>query len=459
MRKKITAALLSGLCILTVLLTGCSQTASVQNTQQNTPHVRIDISNLDEAYDAILNDSTVQFIGYHVVDEAFLSWFLNQYGKESLELIAAYATDTDASIWYQVTGKTIHVLWLDYCSDLGFQNVSTERVYPMECAKTDEVVLDFSGDLTMADDVATTAYLLSKEDGLADCFSEDLLAEMKQADVMVVNNEFAYTTRGEAIPGKAYTFRGTPARVQELSKIGADLVGLANNHVYDYGEIGLLDTIDTVEKSGLPYVGAGRNLQDACKPVYFVANGRKIAVVSATQIERSYTYTRQATETSAGVLKTLDSKLFCRVIGQAKRNADHVIVFVHWGTEGDASFSRDQEQLARDFVDAGADAIVGGHTHCLQGMEYIEGVPVFYSLGNYMFSITGSMPADYDTGLAQLRIGKDGKISAGFIPCHFSAGVTSMVTDAEKKQEIFQYLESLSRGIRIDEEGEILQAP
>ena len=70
-----------------------------------------------------------------------------------------------------------------------------------------------------------------------------------------------------------------------------------------------MDTIDTVEKAQIPYVGAGRNLQEAMKPVYFIANGRKIAIVSATQIERSLNYTREATEERAGVLKTLNPEI------------------------------------------------------------------------------------------------------------------------------------------------------
>lgn len=66
----------------------------------------------------------------------------------------------------------------------------------------------------------------------------------------------------------------------------------------------LIDTIDTLEEAGIPYVGAGKDLKDAMRPVYFVANGKKIAIVSATQIERSLNYTKEATETTPGVLKT-----------------------------------------------------------------------------------------------------------------------------------------------------------
>ena len=84
-------------------------------------------------------------------------------------------------------------------------------------------------------------------DGIYDCFSEDLLDIMNGVDVMLVNNEFTYSTRGTALRGKAYTFRADPSRVTLLEVFGTDIVNLANNHVYDYGEDALLDTIATLD--------------------------------------------------------------------------------------------------------------------------------------------------------------------------------------------------------------------
>ena len=84
----------------------------------------------------------------------------------------------------------------------------------------------------------------------------------------------------------------------------------------------------------IPYLGAGENREEASRILYFVANGRKIAFVSATEIERSKKYTREATETQSGVLKTLDVNKFLPVIEQAKQISDYVVAVVHWGTEG-----------------------------------------------------------------------------------------------------------------------------
>jgi poly-gamma-glutamate synthesis protein (capsule biosynthesis protein) len=203
-------------------------------------------------------------------------------------------------------------------------------------------------------------------------------------------------------------------------------------------------------------VGAGDNLQEAEEPVYFIANGRKIAIVAATQIERSTNYTKEATDSSAGVLKTLNPQKYIQVIEKAKANADYVICYVHWGTEGKSTYEADQTALAEAFIAAGADAIVGGHTHCLQGVDVLDGVPIFYSLGNFYFSQEVEMPADYNTGVAQLVIQSDGTLEARFLPCSFSEGVLSLLDAGQQYQDILNQLTAISDGDTFDEEGYII---
>ena len=115
-----------------------------------------------------------------------------------------------------------------------------------------------------------------------------------------------------SVYGKAYTFRADPQKAELLEIFGTDTVTLANNHVYDYGKRGFLSTLDVLDQEGIPYSGAGRNLKDASKIIYYVMNGRKVAFVSATQIERSKQYTKAATETEPGVLKALHPEKFLK---------------------------------------------------------------------------------------------------------------------------------------------------
>lgn len=407
-------------------------------------------------YDLILSNATKEFIGYQNIDEGFLAWVSSNYGKRVLDDIVSKNDYSNPEIWFDETGKSIRVLYIEYCGAIGldYSNLATYRQ-----ASSDEndgsCTLLFSGDLSMANDIATTTFMMEEPNKLKDCFSPDLLQVMNDADIFEINNEFTYTTRGTPIPGKAFTFRGNPENAKELQGIGVDIVSLANNHVYDYGEEGLLDTLDTLNSVGMPYLGAGHNLSEAMKPAYFIAGGRKIALVAATQIERSYNYTKEATDDSPGVLKTLNPDKFMAEISEAKKNADFVIVIVHWGTEGNSYYGSDQTELAKNFISAGADVIIGGHTHCLQGIEFIDGIPVYYSLGNYWFSSTMNMPAPYDTGLAEIKINKDGSITPSFVPCHFANGVTSLVTDVNEKEALFTRLEQLSNTIIIDENGVI----
>lgn len=449
---------LLGVCVIISLFTSCGKSTTELDTVKLTKDEpqKIEIVDLSDAWDTILNSSTIEFIGGHPIDESFLGMVTADYGEDVIEEIASYANYDTADIWYQLTGKSIHVLWYEYCNMTGLQSYEYEKTYVIDKESEGDIVIDFTGDVSFADGIATTDFMDHQMNGLYDCFSQDLLDEMQSADILMINNEFTYTTRGTPLAGKAYTFRGNPSRVSLMKDLGADVVSVANNHVYDYDEIGLLDTLNTLSQAQLLYVGAGVNLEDAKKPVYFIVGGRKIAIVAATQIERTLNYTKEATGVSPGVLKCLHPEVFCQVIKEAKANADYVIVFPHWGTEGNANYGGDQVALARAFVEAGADAIIGGHTHCLQTVEYMDDVPVFYSLGNYWFSTTGNMPAAYNTGLAQIHITEEGNIESYFIPCKFDAGVTSKLSSEDiAYSNIIDSLNGMSKTAHIDEMGRI----
>ncbi|MBO5617900.1 MAG: CapA family protein [Pseudobutyrivibrio sp.] len=440
------------------MITGCGNSTTELdkvNLTKSEPK-RIEIVDLTDAWDTILNNSTNAFIGGHPIDETFLGMVTADYGNDVIEEIASYANFETPEIWYQLTGKSIHVLWYEYCEMTGMQQYSYDKTYVLDKQTDGDIVIDFTGDVSFADGIATTDFMDHQMNGIYDCFSEDLLDEMQSADILMINNEFAYTDRGTALAGKAYTFRANPSRVALMSDLGADIVSVANNHVYDYDEIGLLDTLNTLSLAEMPYVGAGVNLEEAKKPAYFIIGGRKIAIVAATQIERTLNYTKEATGVEPGVMKCLHPEAFCETIREAKANADFVFVFPHWGTEGNANYGADQVALARAFVEAGADAIIGGHTHCLQTVEYMDDVPIFYSLGNYWFSTTGNMPATYDTGLAQIHITPEGEIESYFIPCQFDAGVTSELNSEDiAYSNIIDSLNGMSLTAHIDEAGHI----
>ena len=267
------------------------------------------------------------------------------------------------------------------------ERMKAEKTYAMEASSPDRIALAFAGDILFDPNYAVMAKLLQHGGRIENGISEELLARMRGADIFMVNNEFTYSNGGAPTEGKQYTFRAAPESVSYLEDMGADVVSLANNHVYDYGESSLIDTLKTLEDKGIPYVGAGRNLEEAVRPVSFIVNDTKIAILSATQIERQdHPDTKGATESSAGTFRCWNPDRLIEEIALARQNSDYVIVYIHWGTENTTEIDWAQRDQAKMIAEAGADLIVGDHPHCLQPLAYVGDVPVIYSLGNFWFN-------------------------------------------------------------------------
>ena len=328
-----------------------------------------------------------------------------------------------------------------------------QEVYLAECESQDTVTLLFAGDILMDDHYAVMSTFHNRGNDINQAFDQRLLEQMRNADIFMINNEFTFTSRGTPTVNKKFTFRANPGNVSMYEEMGVDIVSVANNHIYDYGEISLLDTLDTLEQAEIPYVGAGRNLQEAMTPVYYIANGMKIAFVSATQIERnSVPDTKEATQDSAGVLRCMNPDNLLLVIEEAKKNSDYVILYIHWGTESQEAIDWLQEQQAPIYAQAGVDLIIGDHPHCLQKMDSVEGVPVIYSLGNFWFN---SRTQNSCVVKVALRAGE--MESFQFIPCRQSDCRTALLTGQEKT-EVLDYMRTISPNVTIDEEGYVFFA-
>ena len=322
------------------------------------------------------------------------------------------------------------------------------NMYAMPNRKEGVVSLGFVGDVLFDDEYAVMANLLNRGVTIENGISEEMLAQMQGVDILMANNEFAYTDRGAPTEGKTYTFRADTESVGYLEDLGVDIVSLANNHCYDFGETGLLDTLTTLEEAGIPYAGAGRNLEEATRPVYFISGDIKMAIISATQIERlDYPDTKGATDSSPGVFRCWNPEKLYEVVAEAKANSDFVIVFIHWGTENVAEPDWAQLEQAPKLAEAGADLVIGSHPHCLQGIQYYGDVPVIYSLGNFWFN-----SKTVDTCLFKVNITKEGLESMQFIPAIQKDSRTDLAYGSEN-QRILSYMESISYGVTIDSEG------
>lgn len=321
---------------------------------------------------------------------------------------------------------------------------------PIEDNGEYDFTLCFAGDINFDENWATTQYLNTCENGIYDCIDPELISDMQQADIMWINNEFTYSDGGQPLAGKAYTFRANPDRVENLALLGVDIVGLANNHVYDYSKEALLDTFETLEQADIPYVGAGRTLAEASAPVYIEVDGKTVAFVAASRAEKNK-MTPQATDTEPGILRCYDTTLFDEEIAEANENADIVVALPHWGTEYSTDLEQVQVDTAKEYIEAGADVVIGAHTHCLQGFEYYNEVPIVYSLGNYWFN-----EKTLDTMLVNLHCygnNDESHMEVKIIPALQSNCRTTYVSDSEAQRQLYDRLENISVNVEIDNEG------
>lgn len=323
------------------------------------------------------------------------------------------------------------------------------KEYSILASEPGKTTLAFVGDVGFAQGYATINKYRSNGSDIHNSIDEGVLNTMQSVDIMMANNEFPYSDRGTPIAGKTYTFRADPKDVHIMKDMGVDIVSLANNHAYDYGADALIDTVDTLNDAKLPFVGAGKNFDEASHPVYFHVNGHVISYVSATQIERyGNPETREATADSPGVLRTLDPAKAVEAIKEAKSNSDFTVMYVHWGSESTDLVEKSQRDLAKAYAEAGADLIIGDHSHCLQGIDYEGDVPVFYSLGNFWFN-----SKTLDTCIVRATLDNDCKLSAlEFIPC-IQRGSGVVTASESEKSRIIEYMRGISNYAEIDDNG------
>lgn len=206
--------------------------------------------------------------------------------------------------------------------------------------------------------------------------------------------------------------------ISVLNQLNIDGVTLANNHILDYGTKGLLDTFDTLKSKEIAYVGAGTNLKDAAKYITLNKEGMKIAIINFCENEWSIA---EADSPGANPMDIIDNT---NQIREAKASHDKVIVIVHGGHEYYNLPSPRMQKQYRFYADQGADIVVGHHTHCISGNEVHKGVPIYYSLGNFLF-ISQSTIEDWYTGLVlEVNIEK--------------GNLTSQLHPVEQQKETFE---------------------
>ncbi len=255
---------------------------------------------------------------------------------------------------------------------------------------------------------------------LFDSVFNDVLKLIHQSDYSIVNLECPIVTHeAKPIEKCGPNLKTDFSCVKALQYAGFKCVTLANNHFYDYGEQGVIDTIENL-KGSLDIVGGGRNLEEASKTLYKEIGGSSIAIVNYCEKEFSI-----ASNTKGGSHTSTPIRI-CKLIKEAQKQADYVVVIVHGGNEHYQLPSPRLKETYRFYIDQGADVVINHHQHCICGYEEYNGRPIFYGLGNFCFDKPNTCNQKWNQGIALTLELKQNRISYSIHPyeqCNEDAGI------------------------------------
>lgn len=233
---------------------------------------------------------------------------------------------------------------------------------------------------------------------------------MKKSDIVLGNLETSISHRGKPMEDKQYTFRGRPEVLKILKENNFSAVSIANNHVLDFGVDAFLDTLDNLEKYELLYAGGGRNREEADKGTIIEKKGIKVGFLAFTKVVPVVDW--YAGKNKPGIVGAyrVHEQEFIKTIQEMKKNCDVLVVSVHWGKEGTTTIRDEEKYISRSMIDAGADIIMGHHPHVVQGIEIYKDKPIFYSLGNFIFT-KSKIDISNKTIMASVEVDQEGNIS------------------------------------------------
>lgn len=231
--------------------------------------------------------------------------------------------------------------------------------------------------------------------------------------VCIGNLEGAISDSNDKIK-KLFNFKGKREYLDILKKANINHVTLANNHVKDFGNSGLFDTLQNLNNFSIHHTGAGTNVELAKKPIVAIENGVKIGIASLDAIEPQF----WAGESTCGTASLTKDNLK-DIISSLKHEVDIIIIAMHFGEELAQNSNSFQKEYARYAIELGAHIIAGSHSHVIQGVEHYKHGVIFYSLGNFCFG-GNSNPRDKDTFFPVIKVSSNGVIEYEIIPCKIS---------------------------------------
>lgn len=262
---------------------------------------------------------------------------------------------------------------IEYSPSKDFKKVGTRE-------KKDEFC--FVGDIILH----TRPRAAYDKDGIDGIVDNGIRILFNNSDFNIANLECAITDEEITPDDKEFTFALPSKYVQVVKDLKINMLTLANNHILDFGEKGLLNTIKVLDDNGIIHIGAGKNIREADKVYIREIEGKRYAFLSASAVIPKESW--KANASRAGVCNGYDTLALCTKVNRLKLYVDKVIVYMHWGGELEVVARELQKLIGRRLVDAGADLVVGTHAHVVQEIEYYNNVPIVYSLGNFIYGGT-----------------------------------------------------------------------
>lgn len=293
--------------------------------------------------------------------------------------------------------------------------------------------------ITIAGDFATTYRGLNAIER-EDAFSEEIVALLKNSDLSIVNLE-SPVAEGECKPIEKVgpNLKTNRTAIEYLRKSGVDVVTLANNHFFDYGEEGVRQTVESLLDNDIQYVGGGRTEEEKRKVLYAGDDENRVAVLNYCEAEFSVR--------NGGGSNHIDPICVYYDIQEAKSKASFVLVVTHGGHEGYNLPSLRMQELYRFFIDAGANIVVNHHQHCYSGYEDYHSGKIFYGLGNFFFDEPMDADRLWTEGfLLKLEL-EDNRLADSillpYVQCTKEKAVVRLLNEDER-QEFNDSIESLN---------------
>jgi poly-gamma-glutamate capsule biosynthesis protein CapA/YwtB (metallophosphatase superfamily) len=326
---------------------------------------------------------------------------------------------------------------------------TVDAASPSKGTDKSSVKLSFVGDIIFASKVED----LLKQNGwdYPYRFVQDYL---NKADITIANLETPVSIRG-APQSKEYVYRSLPQALPAFKAAGFDLVNTANNHILDYGQEALLDTMDELDKAGIKRTGTGRNIEEAYSPVIMEKNGIKVAFLGFSKVVPSVSWF--AGNQKPGLAGTYTTKLAFEAIAKAREQADLVVVLAHWGVERLDRPAKDQTDLAHKYIEQGADLVVASHPHVLQGFEQYQGKWIAYSLGNFIFT-TNNDPNTWESMILNASCTKERSCELQMTPIITKWAQPVRMTE-EEGAKLMDKMSRISVNAKLDEDGKVSSGP